>query len=63
MAQHVITVEADSNITDIANVLVSNAIHRAFVIADGKIVGVISSTDLLRSLLPQNGNEVQAERA
>lgn len=60
MAQRVITVEADSNITDIANVLVSNAIHRAFVIEDKKIVGVISSTDLLRSLLPQAGKEAQS---
>lgn len=59
MAQHVITVEASSNITDVANVLVSNAIHRVFVIENEKIVGVISSTDLLRSLLPQTGEKAQ----
>ncbi len=60
MAQRVISVEADSNITDIANVLVSNAIHRVFVIEDKKIVGVISSTDMLRSLLPQAGKETHS---
>ena len=61
MAPRVITVDADSHITDIASVLVSNAIHRAFVIEDGKIVGVISSTDLLRSLLPETEKKAKSE--
>ena len=60
MAKRVITVEASSHITDIASVLVSNAIHRAFVVEDEKIVGVISSTDLLRSLLPETEKEAKS---
>jgi len=51
MAGQVISVEADRTIPDIAKILIDNDIHRVFVIENERVVGVITSSDILRPLL------------
>lgn len=51
MTHEVVSVEASSDLGEVAMALVSNGIHRVFVTDQGRIVGVISSTDLLRPLV------------
>lgn len=52
MIDHIISVEVSQPQTDVAQLLVDHNIHRVFVTEDQKIVGVISTTDLLRTMVP-----------
>lgn len=53
MARKVISVDLEQTVAEVAHVLVENDIHRVFVIDGGSIVGVITSSDILRPLLDQ----------
>lgn len=57
MAGQVISVDTDQTVSDIASVMIEKDIHRVFVIEHEKIVGVISTSDVLRVLL-QSGDDV-----
>ena len=50
MAQQVISVSADSNLSDVSATMIENDIHRVFVTEDEKIVGIVSALDILRKL-------------
>ena len=52
MATEVISVGVDQTLPEIAAVMVDRDIHRVFVTEQEKIVGVISTTDILRVLMP-----------
>jgi predicted transcriptional regulator len=52
MATQVISVGIDQTLPEIAAVMVDRDIHRVFVTDQEKIVGVISTTDILRVLMP-----------
>jgi CBS domain-containing protein len=43
----VFSVDEDATVEEVANMMVTGRIHRVFVTRAGKIVGVISSLDLL----------------
>lgn len=51
MAGQVISVDAAQTLSDVAAVMIDKDIHRVFVIEQEKIVGVISTSDVLRVLL------------
>ncbi len=55
MAKRVISVEDDCSITDIAALMSEQDIHRVFVTHEGRIAGVISTTDVLRTLISAQG--------
>jgi predicted transcriptional regulator len=50
MAKQVISVGVDSNLSDVSATMIENDIHRVFVTADEKIVGIVSALDILRKL-------------
>ncbi len=50
MANHVISVNTDSKLSDVSATMIKNDIHRVFVTADEKIVGIVSALDVLRKL-------------
>lgn len=50
MAQQVISVRADSNLSAVSATMIENDIHRVFVTEDEKIVGIVSALDILRKL-------------
>lgn len=49
-----ITVSPDTPVSEIAHVIARNQIHRVLVVDDGRLVGIISTFDLVR-LLEQKG--------
>ena len=53
MAPQVISVDADESLTDIVSIMVSKDIHRVFVTSAEKIIGVVSTSDVLRVLVPE----------
>jgi len=52
MSGAVVTVGADTDVSDIARLLAAHRIKRVPVIEDGRIVGIVSRADLLRALAP-----------
>jgi len=52
MNDYVISVDISRSQAEVALLLVENHIHRVFVTDCNRVVGVISSTDLLRTMLP-----------
>lgn len=50
MIKDVISVDVDAPLSEIAQLMVDQDIHRVFVTEKGKIVGVISTSDILRVL-------------
>jgi CBS domain-containing protein len=50
MTAHVIMVEHDTPIAEIANILETRRIRRVPVVRDGKLVGIVSRANLLRAL-------------
>lgn len=59
MARQVISVSIDQSIPDIAAVMVGNDIHRVFVTENEKIVGVVTTTDILRVLMSSKASGQQ----
>jgi predicted transcriptional regulator len=62
MALQIIDVDVGLCLSDIAAVMVENDIHRVFVTQQHKIVGVITTTDVLRVLVLPENNAIQAKR-
>jgi len=52
MNDYIISVDINQSQAEVALLLVENHIHRIFVTDNNKVVGVISTTDLLRTMLP-----------
>lgn len=52
MNDHIISVDISHSQSEVALLLVVNQIHRVFVTDSNRVVGVISTTDLLRTMLP-----------
>lgn len=50
MIKEVISVEEDATLSEVAELMVDQDIHRVFVTSKGRIVGVISTSDILRVL-------------
>lgn len=50
MANHVISVNIDAQLKEVSNTMIENDIHRVFITADDKIVGIVSALDILRKL-------------
>lgn len=53
MNDYVISVDISHSQSEVALLLVVNQIHRVFVTENNRVVGVISTTDLLRTMLPE----------
>lgn len=53
MTREAITIDADATVADAATLLVERDISRLPVLSEGKLVGVISKSDLVRSLLSE----------
>jgi CBS domain-containing protein len=45
-----ITVTADSTFDEVVKILAENKIHRVWVVDDGKPVGLVSTTDIMKIL-------------
>lgn len=55
MVRKVITVKEDISVTDIVAIMQKNNINRVPVLKDGKIIGIITRNDLLKSLVKNRG--------
>ena len=53
MAKKVETVDAESTIRDVAEILSKREYHALPVVEEGKLVGIVTTTDLIRYLLEQ----------
>lgn len=53
MAKNVITVPSTANIKEVAEVLAKREFHALPVVDDGRLVGIITTTDLINYLLKQ----------
>lgn len=53
MAQKVETIDADATIRDVAEVLSGREYHALPVVEDNKLVGIVTTTDLIKYLLEQ----------
>ncbi|TVP45721.1 MAG: CBS domain-containing protein [Gemmatimonadales bacterium] len=50
MTSDPVTTPSSTRIRDLARLLVDRKIHRALVVDDGKLVGIVTSTDVLRAV-------------
>ena len=62
MVGPVITVEEDTDISEVARLLGSYRIKRVPVVRDGRVVGILSRADLLRALAAEQPTAVKAQR-
>ncbi|WP_299396329.1 CBS domain-containing protein [uncultured Gelidibacter sp.] len=53
MAKHVVTVSSDTSIKDVAKILAKKEFHALPVVDDRKLVGIVTTTDLINYLLMQ----------
>jgi CBS domain-containing protein len=53
MTARVRTIEATASIADAAQQMLYLEVHRLFVVEDGKLVGVVSQTDIVRAVAEQ----------
>lgn len=51
MTKKIISVQSEDNINDVAQVLASNEFHAVPVLEDDKLVGIVSTTDLINYLI------------
>ena len=51
MSMKVISIRSDATISDAANIMKANHIKRLPVIDDGRLIGIISSTDIMHSIV------------
>lgn len=63
MTRHVVSVTEDTDVADIAHRLDSHRIKRVPVVRDGKLVGIVSRADLLRSLIAAGDARVAQGRS
>jgi len=52
MATHLITVSPDTDLEDIATLMVKSNIHTVPVVDQGRLIGIIGKEDILRTLMP-----------
>lgn len=62
MSGPVVTITEDTDVGEIASLLVQHRIKRVPVIRDGRLVGIVSRADLLRTLLSDQPAQVAARR-
>jgi len=55
MTQDPVTVEPETDIEEIASLMVDKKYHTLPVVRDGKLLGVVGKEDVLRTLLPTGG--------
>ena len=53
MAKNVVTVPSDATIKDVAEILSKREFHALPVVVDGRLVGIVTTTDLINYLLKQ----------
>lgn len=53
MTKHIITVTEDTTIRETAKILASREFHALPVVNDGNLVGIVTTTDLIKYLLDQ----------
>ncbi|WP_405576086.1 CBS domain-containing protein [Winogradskyella sp. Asnod2-B02-A] len=53
MAKNVVTVPSDATIKDVAEILSKREFHALPVVDDGRLVGIVTTTDLINYLLKQ----------
>lgn len=63
MTRHVVSVTEDTGAADIAHLLDSHRIKRVPVVRNGKLVGIVSRADLLRSLIAAGNASAALGRA
>lgn len=51
MSKEVLSIDSSATLKEAGQVLVENSVHRLLVIDEGKLVGIVSSLDVLRGLL------------
>ena len=59
MSAPVVRVTEDTEIAEISRLLATHRIKRAPVVADGRLVGIVSRADLLRALTAEHQNQAQ----
>lgn len=50
MTPHVVTIAPSATVNEAAQLLLNADVHRLFVVEDGRMVGVISTTDIVRAV-------------
>ncbi len=61
MSKEVISISADSNISEAGKIMVERKVKRLPVIKNGKLVGAISFRDVIKNLEKEKGNEENPE--
>lgn len=61
MSRKVVTIEEDTPLEEIADLIEKNRIKRVPVMRDGRVVGIVSRADLLRGLIARREAPVQAD--
>jgi CBS domain-containing protein len=51
MTEEVITTDEDATIEDVATVMVDQDVSRLPVVADGKLIGIVTKGDLVRAIV------------
>jgi CBS domain-containing protein len=51
MTTHVITVEEDTPVSDVVDILTEKNINRVPVVRRGKLIGIVTRNDVLKSLV------------
>ncbi|MDD4801502.1 MAG: CBS domain-containing protein [Syntrophomonas sp.] len=55
MTKKVITIEEDAPVSEVVEIMQKNEINRVPVVRHGKLIGIISRNDILKSLVKTNG--------
>ncbi|HQA07678.1 MAG TPA: CBS domain-containing protein [Syntrophomonadaceae bacterium] len=55
MTKQVVVVEEDTEISDVVKIMQNKRINRVPVVRNGKLVGIITRNDVLKSLVKRNG--------
>ncbi|MBI4758698.1 MAG: CBS domain-containing protein [Chloroflexi bacterium] len=61
MTQNVITVGPEAEVEDVATLMVEKRVNPIPVVEDGRLVGIVSRTDLIKLLVRELGPEDKAE--
>lgn len=59
MSSPVITVDEETNVGDVARIMLEERINRIPVVRDGKVSGMISRSDILRALVDRRNPETE----
>lgn len=59
MSPFVLSIESTASLATAANRIVSEGVHRLLVMDDNKLVGIVTSTDLLRGFAKQEGERAE----